>query len=326
MSYSPEIFEKAEKIQNERRLKAENEAEKRRRRFAEDEPEYRRWKAEMISSVSSLVKTVGMEPERASEVIEEQKEKNLFAQQKIAELLLRHSLPSDWLEPHYLCPKCSDTGVNGNRLCSCRIDIIRQLAFEEAGKSSPLRFSSFDDFSLDYYPDEFDKAIDDSPRNRMEAIFTLCKEYAADFDLASPNLLMCGKTGLGKTHLSLAIAGEAIKKGYNVLYNSAQNIFNTIQREHFSRSGDTGQYESLVLESDLLVIDDLGAEFATQFTNSILYNIINTRINLQLPTIISTNLTLAEIEDRYSDRISSRFIGEYTALGFAGKDVRQLKE
>ena len=81
----------------------------------------------------------------------------------------------------------------------------------------------------------------------------------------------------------------------------------------------------MVLECDLLVIDDLGAEFVTQFTNAALYNIINTRINLGLPTIISSNLTLQEIENEYSTRISSRIIGEYSILCFEGKDIRQLK-
>ena len=137
---------------------------------------------------------------------------------------------------------------------------------------------------------------------------------------------MQGETGLGKTHLSLAIAGEVISKGYNVLYNSAQNIFNELQRERFGKSDTNGAFEAMVLECDLLIIDDLGAEFSTQFTNAALYNIINTRINTGLPTIISTNLTFKNIEDVYTRRISSRLIGEYTSLFFLGKDIRQIKK
>jgi DNA replication protein DnaC len=136
---------------------------------------------------------------------------------------------------------------------------------------------------------------------------------------------MQGETGLGKTHLSLAIAGEVIEKGYTVLYNSAQNIFNELQKERFGKGDSDGRFEPMVLECDLLVIDDLGAEFSTQFTNAALYNIVNTRINASLPTIISTNLSLKELEERYTRRISSRLIGEYNTLYFIGGDVRQKK-
>ena len=81
----------------------------------------------------------------------------------------------------------------------------------------------------------------------------------------------------------------------------------------------------MILDCDLLVIDDLGAEFATQFTNAALYNIINTRINYSLPTIINTNLSLKELEEKYTRRISSRIIGEYAVLDFFGYDIRQIK-
>ena len=109
-----------------------------------------------------------------------------------------------------------------------------------------------------------------------------------------------------------------------MLYNSAQNFFRELHNEHFGKS-NTAAYEAMMLECDLLVIDDLGAEFITSFTTAALYNIINTRMNMSLPTIISTNLSLTEIEKTYSNRISSRLIGEYMILMFDGNDIRQLK-
>ena len=138
-------------------------------------------------------------------------------------------------------------------------------------------------------------------------------------------LLFFGETGLGKTHLSLSIAGEVINAGYSVIYNSAQNIFNELQKERFGKGDADGRFEPMVLECDLLVIDDLGAEFSTQFTNAALYNIINTRINSGLPTIISTNLNIKDLEERYTRRVSSRLIGEYAVVNFIGEDVRQLR-
>jgi len=324
MVYSSQIIERAKELLENRRSKAEAENSRRTREFEEHNPEYTDLKREMIDSVRDVVSALGSDRESMEKILIAQRERNLNAQQGVKNLLRSKGLPEDYLEVKYFCDKCRDTGIDNNaNVCSCFTDLLREVAFQEAGKKSPLKFSSFNDFRLDYYIDEYSPAHGCTPRQRMEQILELCKTYAEDFDLNSQNILMIGETGLGKTHLSLAIAGEAIKKGYKVLYNSAQNIFNELQKEYFGRSESRGQFESLVLECDLLVLDDLGAEFSTQFTDAALYNIVNTRINTALPTIISTNLKFEEIEARYSRRISSRFIGEYVILSFFGNDVRQ---
>ena len=326
MGYTREMYSRAEEIISARRLANEAKAEENRRKFEEMEPEYKKWKAEMIDSVQSVLHAIELSPAQAGALIEAQKTRNLEAQEKISGLLKKHGLPADHLKTHYTCPLCGDTGVRGQRLCSCEIEVLKDLAFTEAGKKSPLKFSRFEDFRLEYYDTAYSEVCKCSPRERMTGILSFCKEYAAGFDTSSQSILMYGETGLGKTHLSLAIAGEAIGKGWRVLYNSAQNIFNMLQREYFGKSDPAEQFESLVLECDLLVIDDLGAEFSTSFTDASLYNIVNTRINTGLPTIISTNLSLKALEERYSHRISSRLIGEYVLLGFVGADVRQLKK
>ncbi len=325
MSYTREMFESAESEIEKRRISSEDKAEQRRRDFEKKEPEYADLRNILISSVKEALKSINMKPEKASVFIEEQKEKNLSAQNRIRELLVKNNLPPDWLEVHYYCPKCSDTGIIETKLCSCFTDLLKKKAFDEAGKKSPLKFCKFEDFRLDYYPTEINSEYGCSSRERMENIFAFCKGYADDFDRASQSILMLGETGLGKTHLSLSISGEVISSGYNVVYNSAQNIFTELNKEHFGRSDNPSSYEALILDCDLLVIDDLGAEFTTQFTNAALYNIINTRINYSLPTIINTNLSLKELEEKYTRRISSRIIGEYAVLDFFGRDIRQLK-
>ncbi|MBP5459595.1 MAG: ATP-binding protein, partial [Clostridia bacterium] len=161
--------------------------------------------------------------------------------------------------------------------------------------------------------------------NRMAQIYSYCEAYAEDFSLSSPSLILYGNTGLGKTHLSLAIAGKAIEKGFNVVYGSAHNLLSEIEKEHFGRLKTDDSPEDNVLNADLLILDDLGAEFGTSFTVSMVYNIINTRLLKGLPTIISTNLWYDEISDKYGNRVYSRIIGNYTPLEFAGRDVRQLK-
>ncbi|MDR1928036.1 MAG: ATP-binding protein, partial [Oscillospiraceae bacterium] len=133
-------------------------------------------------------------------------------------------------------------------------------------------------------------------------------------------------TGLGKTHLSLAIAQQVLAKGFGVIYGSAQNLFSRLERERFARFGEnTGEAEQALLECDLLILDDLGAEFSTSFTVSALYNLLNTRLNRALPTIINTNLDARQREEKYSERVTSRIIGNYQTLRFFGSDIRQAR-
>ena len=324
MPYTKEIFEKAQEILDRRRSQAEAKNSAITMMFENTEPEYTIYKNEMITSVKEAIKAIDMSPDKAAHFIQEQKIRNLTAQQNIRRLLEKHSLPEDYLEVKYSCPVCNDTGINGTKLCDCHIELLKELAYEDAGKNSPLKICTFDDFRLSYYSDKPLSSRDSSPREMMTEIFNFCKEYAENFDRKSQSLLMMGGTGLGKTHLSLSVVGTVINKGYSVMYNSAQNFFNELKNEHFGKGSNKG-YEAMMLECDLLVIDDLGAEFITSFTTAALYNILNTRINMGLPTIISTNLTFTEIESIYSTRISSRLIGEYSALYFCGNDIRQIK-
>lgn len=221
------------------------------------------------------------------------------------------------------CNECNDTGYIGSWLCSCVERIARRLAYSDLAGQAPLEQSTFENFDLNYYPDEKNET-GSFPRKRMTAIYGFCRDYAAGFTTASESLLFLGGTGLGKTHLSLAMAGEIIKKGYGVIYGTAQNLFNQMSREHFSYSNDDRMLEE-ALACDLLIIDDLGTEFSTQFTQSCVYNIVNTRILRGKPTVISSNFTLVELEKIYSPRIMSRIIGSYTMKKFNGSDIRQIK-
>ena len=133
-----------------------------------------------------------------------------------------------------------------------------------------------------------------------------------------------GKTCLGKTHMSLSIAKEVIRKGYNVLYTPAQTLLETLERERFRR-GEESYSLNFVLDCDLLILDDLGAEFSTNFSVSVIYNIINSRLVEGQPTIISSNLTAKELEARYSPRVVSRIMGGYYTIPFLGNDIRILK-
>ena len=159
----------------------------------------------------------------------------------------------------------------------------------------------------------------------MSAVLALSKDFAENFSKSTrQNLLFMGNTGLGKTHLSLSIAGVVLEKGYDVIYGSAYNLFSKMESEHFGEH--TNRFYEAVLGCDLLIIDDLGAEFVSPYIQTLVYNIVNTRILTGKPTIVNTNLSMKEIETRYTPRVASRFIGEYTAKAFMGNDVRQIKK
>lgn len=225
-------------------------------------------------------------------------------------------------EIKYDCEKCLDTGYVSGKICDCIKNDVKQLRLAELSSELPIKQCRFDNFDLNYYPAEGEDGS--SPRKRMTNILKLCREYVIGFDpRSSANLLFMGGAGLGKTHLSLAMVCDITARGFDVLYSTASGLFSALEGEHFNlHSDDTLR---ACLECDLLVIDDLGSEFGSPYTKSALYNIINSRLLAGRPTIISTNLSMAEIEKLYSARVASRFIGEYTAKKFCGRDIRQLK-
>lgn len=225
-------------------------------------------------------------------------------------------------EIEYDCERCRDTGYVNGKVCECVKELAKQITFERLSGEMPIAECRFDNFDLKYYPDrEGDNGV--NPRKKMTAVFKLCREYVLNFSSESPNLLFLGDAGLGKTHLTLAIVSGVVEKGFEVIYGSAFNLLSAVEKEHFSKDGGDS-YETM-LAGDLLVIDDLGTEFTSPYTLSVLYNLINSRLLAKKPTIINTNLSLSEIEKRYTPRIASRLIGCYTSKKFFGRDIRQLK-
>lgn len=324
MSYSKTVLSKANGILEKRRAKAERIRLAHHMEITAKIPQITELEQLLSKTGLEVVKAIGMGKD-AEEYIKNLSEHNLAVQANIKALLKSNGYPEDYLKAPFTCPVCSDTGFNGIYFCECRKQLLKELASGELASVSKSADCTFETFNLDYYPLPVDPALGVSPRNRMRDVLNYCKCYAEDFDTQSESLFMYGATGLGKTHLSLAIANEIIKKGYNVIYDSAQNIFTSLEKEKFSYS-NSGERENEIMDCDLLIIDDLGSEFVTNFTTAALYNIINTRINRSKPVIISTNLTEDELEAKYTQRVTSRIIGNYVSILFLGKDIRQLKK
>ena len=254
--------------------------------------------------------------------IERIKKENLSLTEKRAEILTEAGFAPDYTEVKYECEECGDTGTVDNRMCKCMRKKLIEAGIKSSGMSDLIKKQSFDNFSLDYYKQ--------NPENyrRMSAIFDVLKKYAESFSPeTSGNIAMFGGTGLGKTHLSSAVASVLIENGNDVYYTSANGMFADFEEKRFGNSaaydasGDVSQY----FTCDLLIIDDLGAEMVNQFTVSCLYNVINTRLNRKKPTMLSTNLSQDEFKKKYWDRVTSRILGEYITLPFCGEDIRRQK-
>ena len=233
---------------------------------------------------------------------------------------MKNGYPENYLSPIYRCSICEDTGIVGDKYCSCFMDIVKRKAAEKLNSTAPLKLCSFDDFSLAYYDDSRPTELGTTAREVMSDNLTACRRYADEFHLPYKSLLMQGKTGLGKTHLSLSIASEVLRKGYNVIYGSVPDLMRKLDKEKF----EGGEVMDMLETADLLILDDLGAEMDNRLYVSVLYSLINARMNASLPTVINTNLELRELERKYDERISSRLL-TMEKLFFTGSDVRVRK-
>ncbi|MBC8569742.1 ATP-binding protein [Zongyangia hominis] len=326
MGYPKEIHKKAFDELEARRRRANETAQRHRQEVLQKAPEVAVIDRQLSATALSVARAVLDENEHIEELIKGLRLKNLDLQKRRAALLTQAGFPADYTDIHYTCSRCQDRGYVGSRMCECLHSLQRQLAHAALCEQSAMTGCKFSTFQLQFYPDEIDSRLRVNLRRHMEEVLVYCQNYASGFSLSSPSVLMQGKTGLGKTHLSLAIASDVLEKGFGVIYMSAQNLLSKIERERFSReqNGDFDTF-SMICDADLLILDDLGAEFSTQFTVSAIYNIINSRILSGKPTIINTNLTLSELKDRYTERVISRLMGTYDVLSFYGIDIRQLK-
>lgn len=322
MSYTPENLRLAAQILAERQADANNLQQARHNEAVRKIPEIAVCEAQLASTGTAVAEALSMGGD-AAQYIEELSKINIATQKIIKEKLVKNGYPADYLETPYFCKKCSDTGYIDGRGCECRRKLLIELGIKDLEKVSPAANCRFNNFKLDFYSDEIIPEYHISPREKAADILEYCKCYAADFGVHSESLFFNGATGLGKTHLSLAIANEIVRNGYNVFYGSAYTIFSLLEKEKFSNivSDDS----SRIYDCDLLIIDDLGSEFITNFTVTTLYEIVNNRINRSKPVIISSNLTGLELETKYSQRIMSRIIGSYIPITLIGQDIRQLK-
>ena len=317
MGYSPEAYAKAELVLSEHRRALPERLAKRSEEIYQKFPRIKEIEEEITLCGTNLARmALSTTADSAEYEAVEQQLLSLENQKKT--ILAENGYAEDYLTNAYICPLCRDTGYNGGIMCNC----LRKL-LSEYDIAVPAAFADFDNFRLDLYSDEIIPKYNVSPRSQMKNVLDYCKNYAKNFSLSSDNILMYGGAGLGKTFLCNCIAKELSNRGFNVILSSAYNIFEIISKNKFNYKADLSTDIDRYYECDLLIMDDLGTEFSTEYTISALFDIINSRLTRGKPTIINANLTVQDMSNRYSDRIVSRLL-TFRHLMFLGNDIRAM--
>lgn len=232
------------------------------------------------------------------------------------QLLQEHGLPEDYLTPIYSCPDCKDTGYILSEKCHCFRRQEITLLYEQSNIQEVIQKENFSTLSYEYYQGE--------DLNRFQNAVHVSKDFIAGFKNHYQNLFFYGTVGTGKSFLSGCIAGELLSQGYSVIYFSANNLFETLSRYSFDIKSKDSLYNFYkdLYNCDLVIIDDLGTEVTNSFVTSQLFSLLNERHIRQKSTIISTNLSLEELRDRYSDRVFSRITSNYSICKLTGQDIR----
>lgn len=311
----------------ERRLAARHEAMARYNKIKELIPEYSVLEEKLAENSVSYAKmalsgnTISMEKltEENNAIIETKKE-----------LLTANGFPADYLEPAYTCPDCQDTGYIGTEKCHCLKQTIVNFLYTQSNLSSLLTQENFSTFRTDFYSDNLvDTDTGLTPRDNIHHVLTECHSFITDFGKKPDSLLIYGNTGVGKTFLCNCIAKELLDASHTVVYLTAFQLFDILEKYKFNRLPE--EYTSIeekvhyILDADLLIIDDLGTESTNSFLASQLYLCVNERLLKQKATIISTNLSLDDLNRLYSERVFSRILSNYRLLKITGTDIRLKK-
>ena len=321
MGYNRENFNRIKQEYEEKYIHAREAADARRRYIHSIIPEIAEIDKILERTGARIMGIICSGDIRAEEKIAKLSSDNEALIERRKQLLSESGYSADYTDVKYECEKCSDSGYVGIKMCECMRKKLMFAGYESSGMSKLMKEQRFDNFSLDFYKSNRDNY------EKMSGIYNLMKAYAEDFEVGkSENLALFGGTGLGKTHLSSAVACRLIERGFDVMYAGAVSMISDFENRRFGtgqneESGSVDRYT----DCELLIIDDLGTEVVNQFTVSCIYNVINTRLNKKLPTILSTNLSPAEFRQKYWDRITSRVLGEYIILPFCGVDVRSQK-
>ena len=241
------------------------------------------------------------------------------------QLLKDAGFPEDYLEPIYDCIDCKDTGYLDTdeglkEKCHCFHQQEISLLYEQSNIQDMIAKENFSTLSYEYYRGE--------DLDRFRKCVEICRNFIQNFKQDYHNLFFYGTVGTGKSYLSGCVAKELLQAGHSVIYFSSSGLFDTLARYSFDIKAKETLYNFYkdLYNCDLVIIDDLGTEVTNSFVASQLFSCLNERHLRRKATIISTNLSLEELRDRYSDRVFSRITSNYTICKLTGPDIRMYKK
>lgn len=323
MAYSTEVLRRARAALAQQRADRESRQLSNLEHAYQQVPRLRQIDIELRRTMAAAAQAVFAQGGDVQAAMDRVRQENLALQAERKALVESH-FESGFLEDAPLCPECGGTGYVGSTMCSC----LKALCVQEQRKELGGVFTgreSFESFDLSYYSADTIPQLKVSARTVMEKNLEHCRRFARHFGEESGNLLMVGGTGLGKTHLALAVGKAVGEQGCSVCYETAIGLFSKLEKSKFTPT-DENRLEAERLEScDLLIVDDLGTEMPGQFVTAALYGLINQRLMTGKSMIITTNLTVEDAQKRYSPQIASRLYGEFRRLTFLGSDIRVMK-
>ena len=319
MNYSKEVLSRARAILAQKKADRESENAARLQAAYARLPRLKEIDMALVRTMAQAAQTAFLQGADGKAALEQVRQTNLQLQQERNTLAQKLGFLTE--EP--ICPHCSGNGYVGAEMCHC----LKEICMAEQRKDMGAAFQNagFETFKLDYYSDAVIPQLKTSPRFVMEKTLDSCRRYARNFTMDSGNLLFSGGTGLGKTHLALAIGAAVGEQGYSVCYETAASLFTKLEKAKFAPSEETIREADKLERCDLLILDDLGTEMPSQFVTAALYGLLNARLLAGRPMIITTNLNVDEAAGRYSMQIASRLYGDFKRLTFLGSDIRILK-
>ncbi len=234
--------------------------------------------------------------------------------------------PEDYLKPKYFCDDCHDTGFTETGRCHCYKELSVRFMYHDTNLKNIDPEQTFENFSFEYYDDSYkDPVTGKTPLASAKDAYNKARSFMDRLDSEFVNMFIYGDTGVGKTFLLNCVANELIRQGRSVIYFTSFELFDTIARFTFRENNPDALYDHL-FDCDVLLIDDLGTELVNSFVSSQLFLIVNERILHKKSTIISTNLSVNEIIDNYTERTFSRISLVYDIIKLTGADIRIKKK
>ncbi len=306
MNYPSSVLKNAYARLAERRNKNEKLFEKQKKEVYRKIPELKSINSEISEIIMSIVGSGDKKDEIKAKIVDVFEKRN--------KLLCVNGYDKTVLDGVYTCPFCKDEGYIDGKICECYEKIICEEAYKLSNLEEKIKKQNFDTFNINVF----------SNKEEMNNIYNYALSYCKENPNLKKNLLFSGNQGTGKTFLSSCIAKSFLDNKKSVLYLTAQRLCNILDDKRFNKETnyDVSDCYDFIFECDLLIIDDLGVEFSSATSQPMLFDILETRISQGKRNVISTNLSINELSQKYSMRFTSRIFEDYQVFIFKGEDLR----